>query len=244
MGQLSWGETTALWNPERAGGLREQHWASQKAFLECCHHPLAGWQNSTGSSEHSRRAGNRSLFLPRAVTGQPHHCSPHCPSLLEVRLANLGSHCGQIQVFFSICLNLHSFCHNSHKHFKWSGNETIKIIKMKIKNLCYRSGLKFSGLLSAYDSHTWGLWLVQTEGGIFTSTVDVTWILPKANSFQLTNNHCPANISSWVIILPLYQEAAWVKKPWGTLGLQTHVISLEMKATTKCFTNLYLFSCW
>lgn len=128
--------------------------------------------------------------------------------------------------------------------FKWSGNETIKIIKMKIKNLRYHSGLKFSGLLSAYDSHTWRLWLVQTEGGIFKSTVDVTWILPKANSFQLTNNHCPANMPSWVIILPLYQEAAWVKKPWGILGLQTHVISLEMKATTKCFTNLYLFPCW
>lgn len=53
-------------NPERAGGLKEKHWSSQNAFLECCHHPLAGWQNSTGSSaEHGRRSrtGNRSLFL-------------------------------------------------------------------------------------------------------------------------------------------------------------------------------------
>lgn len=106
------------------------------------------------------------------------------------------------------------------------------------ESLCCHSSLKFSGLLSACDSYTWRLQLVQSEGGIFKCTIDVTWLLPKANSFQLTNNHCPANMSSWVIILPLYQETAWVKKPWGLLGLETHAVSPEMNTTTKCFTNL------
>lgn len=96
--------------------------------------------------------------------------------------------------------------------------------------------------LSACDSYTWRLRLEQTEGGIFKSTIDVTWLLPKANSLHLTNSHCLANRSPWVIILPLYQDTAWVKKPWGLLGLERHAITLEMNTATNL--QILIFSCW
>lgn len=114
-----------------------------------------------------------------------------------------------------------------------------------MKSVCYhRLSVVYNiqdFFLSAYDSYTWRLCLVQTEGGIFKSTVDVTWLLPKAKSLQLTNSHCLANMSPWVIILPPYQDTAGVKKPWGLLGPERHAITLEMNTTTKCFTNPYFF---
>lgn len=210
MGQLSWvlqgaGETTALWKAREGRGAQSKALIITNAFLECCHHPLAGCRTAPAAL-----LSRRSLFLSREVTGQ-------LPSLLlPVSLPARGQ-TGKLMKplwpnlsFYQYMLEpLHFQSQPKHSNC----NENIKIIKMKMKWLCYDSGLKLSGLLSGYDSYTWRLWQVHTEGGIFKCTIDVTWLLPKANSFQLTNNHCPANMSSWVIILPLYQETAWVKKP-------------------------------
>lgn len=80
MGQVSWvlqgeGETMALWKSREGKGtlcavLKEKHQSLQNIFLECCHHPSAGQQNSTVSyAERCRRSrtGNKSLLLSREV---------------------------------------------------------------------------------------------------------------------------------------------------------------------------------
>lgn len=74
--------------PSPSEVLKEKCQSLENSFLECCHHPSVGWQNSiTSYAECSRRSrtGNKSLLLSREVWGCIHHCSFQSASWLEFR---------------------------------------------------------------------------------------------------------------------------------------------------------------